>query len=48
MWYVCDVLYINVCSSVVNMYIDHLKLCDVCINGRIYVGCSECYVVSDE
>ena len=30
--------YINVCNSdvfsVVNMYLDHLKLCVVCINGR--------------
>ena len=33
--------YINVCNcdmfSVVNVYHDHLKLCDVCINGRRYV-----------
>ena len=33
---------------VVNMYIDHLKFCDVCINGQRYVCCSECYVVSNE
>ena len=25
-----------------------LKLCVVCINGRRYVCCGECYVVSDE
>ena len=30
----CDVF------SVVNVYYDHLKFCDVCINGRRYVGCS--------
>ena len=50
----CAVLkrYINVCnsdvSSIVNMYLDHLKFCVVCINGRMYVCCSEYYVVSDE
>ena len=44
--------YINVCNSdvfsVVNMYLDHLKFCVVCINGRRYVCYSECYVVSNE
>ena len=39
--------YIDVCSSdvfnVVNVYLDHLKFCVVCINGRRYVCCSECY-----
>ena len=44
--------YTNICNndvfSIVNMYHDHLKLCVVCINGRRYVGCSGCYVVSDE
>ena len=34
--------------SVVNVYLDHLKFCVVCINGRRYVCCSECNVVSDE
>ena len=33
--------YINVCNcdmfSVVNVYLDHLKFCVVCINGRWYV-----------
>ena len=42
--------YINVCISdvlsVVNMYLDYLKLCVVCITGRKHVCCSECYVVS--
>ena len=43
--------YINVCKcdmfSVANMYLDHLKFCVVCINGRMYV-CCECNVVSNE
>ena len=34
--------------SVVSVYLDHLKLCVVCINGRRYVCGGECYVVSDE
>ena len=42
---------IDVCNgdmfSVVNMYLDHLKFCVVCINGRGYVCCSECNVVSN-
>ena len=44
--------YIDVCYcdmfSVVNMYLDHLKFCVVCINSRRYVCCSECNVVSNE
>ena len=44
--------YIDVCYcdtfSVVNVYLDHLKFCVVCINSRRYVCCSECYVVSNE
>ena len=40
--------YINVCNcdifSVVNVYLDHLKLCVVFIDGRRYVCCSECNV----
>ena len=43
---------INVCNcdmfNVVNVYLDHLKLCGVCIDGRRYVCCSECNVVSNE
>ena len=35
-------------SSVVHVYLDHLKLCVVCINGRMYVLCSECNVLSNE
>ena len=34
--------------SVVNVYLDHLKFCVVCIHGRRYVCCGECYVVSNE
>ena len=34
--------------SVVNVYLDHLKLCVVCIDGRRYVCCSECNVVSND
>ena len=34
--------------SVVNMHLDDLKFCIVCINGRRYGCCSECYVVSNE
>ena len=44
--------FINVCNcdmfSIVNVYLDHLKLCVVCIDGRSYVCCSECNVVSNE
>ena len=44
--------YIDVCYcdlfSVVYVYLYHLKFCVVCINGRRYVCCGECYVVSDE
>ena len=38
--------YINVCNcdmfSVVKVYLDHLKFCVVCIDGRRYVCCSKC------
>ena len=44
--------YIDFCYcdmfSVVNVHLDPLKFCVVCINGQRYVGCGECYVVSDE
>ena len=42
--------YIHVCNSdvFVTMYLDHLKFYVVCINGRRYVCCSECYVVPNE
>ena len=44
--------YINVCDSYVfrvgNMYLDHLKFNVKSINGRMYVCCSEYYVVSNE
>ena len=43
--------YIHFCANdvfcVVNiMYFDHLKFCGVCINGRMYVCCSEWSVMS--
>ena len=31
--------------GVVNVYLDHLKFCVMCIDGRRYVCCSECNVV---
>ena len=44
--------YINVCNcdmfSVVKVYLDHLKFCVVCIDGRRYSSCSECNVVSNK
>ena len=44
--------YIDVCNcdmfSIVNVYLDYLKFCVVCINGRKYVCFGECYVVSNE
>ena len=45
-------MYIDVCNgevfSVVNVYLDHLKFCVVCIYGQRYVCCSECNVVCNE
>ena len=45
-------MYINVCNcdmfSVVYVYLEHLKFCVVCIDGRRYVCCSECNVVSNK
>ena len=38
----CDML------SGVNVFLDPLKFCVVCINGRRYVCCSKCNVVSNE
>ena len=32
---------------VVNMYLDHLKFCVVCINGQSYVCCCECNVFNE-
>ena len=34
--------------GVVNVYLEHLKFCVVCINSLMYVCCSECNVVSNE
>ena len=42
-----DVRYCDM-FSVVNVYLDHLKFCVVCINSRRYVCCIECDVVSNE
>ena len=51
-WMCCLEDVYNVCNcdviSVVNVYLDHLKFCIVCINGRRYVCCSECNVISNE
>ena len=33
--------------SVVNVYLDNLKFCVVCINSRRYVCCSECDVSNE-
>ena len=43
-----DACYDKFTGSVVNVYLDHLKLCVVCINSQRYVCCSECDVVSIE
>ena len=44
--------YINVCNCdmfrVVNVYLHHLKFGVGCIDGRKYVCCSECNIVSNE
>ena len=44
--------FINICNcemfSVVNVYLDQLKLCGVCIDGRRYGCCSECNAISNE
>ena len=43
--------YINVCNcdmfSVVYVYLDHLKFCVMCIDGRRYVCCCECNVSNE-
>ena len=43
-------IYVFYCDmfSVVNVYLDHLRLCVVCIICQRYVCCSECNVVSNE
>ena len=40
--YNCDVF------SVVDVYLDYLKFCVVCTDGRRYVCCSECNVIFNE
>ena len=42
-----DVFYCDI-FSIVNVYLDHLKVCVVCINSQRHVCCSECDVVSNE
>ena len=42
-----DVCYCDM-FSVVNVYHDHLKFCVASINGRRYVCCGECNVVTDQ
>ena len=43
--------YIDVCYcdmfSVVNVYLDHVKFCVMCINSQRYVYCSECDVSNE-
>ena len=34
--------------SIVNVYLDHLRFCVMCIRGLMCFCCSECNVVSDE
>ena len=50
--WMCCLEEVHVCNcdtfSVVNVYLDHLKFCVVFIDGRKYVCCSECNVVSNE
>ena len=41
-----QVFYSNV-FCVGDMYHDHLKFYALCINGRMYFCCGECYVVSN-
>ena len=44
--------YIDACNcdmfSVVNVHLDQLKFCVVCINSRRYICYGKCYVVSNE
>ena len=43
--FVFDSVYVDLqydMFSVVYVYLDHLKFCVVCIDGRRYVCCSEC------
>ena len=41
-------MFAIVMFGVVYVHLDYLKLCVVCIDGRRYVCCSECNVVSNE
>ena len=42
-----DICYCDM-FNVVNVYLDHLKFCVVCVYGQRYVCCGECYGVSNE
>ena len=44
--YIIDVCNCDV-FCVVNVYLDHMKFSVVCINGRMYVCCNECYIVTN-
>ena len=48
--YICIYIYIAIMIRLVllNVYLDHLMFCVVCINGQRYVCCGECYVIFDE
>ena len=48
MWCLEEVYRCFLLFSVVNVYLDYLKFCVVCINSRRYVCCSECDVVSNQ
>ena len=39
---------IVICLVLFIVYIDYMKFCVVCIDGRRYVCCSECNAVSNE
>ena len=41
-------MFVIVMCLVLYIYLDHLQIYVVCINGRRYVFCSECNVVSNE
>ena len=41
-------MFAIVICLVLLVYLDNLKFCAVCINGRRYVCGGECYVVSNE
>ena len=41
--------YVYICyCDMFSVYLDHLKFCVVCVYGRRYACCGECYVVFNE